>query len=214
MKASFESFAKVPESLNSNDAAPLLCAGVTVFNSLRNMNIKPGQLVAVQGIGGLGHLGIQFARKMGFKVAAISTSDAKKELALELGAHLYIDTSKDDAVKILQSHGGAKCILTTAFDTKAMSKLVDGLSVSGILLVVGADHQTFDVTPLQLIGGRRCIQGWPSGSAQDSQETLEFAALHGIRSYSEAYPATKVNEAYDRMMSNQARFRVVLNPEF
>jgi len=208
----WESLARVPASLKAEEAAPLLCAGVTVYNALRNADARSGDLVAVQGIGGLGHLGIQFARKMGFKVVAVSTGSDKKELALKLGAHHYIDTSKDNAVEELKKLGGAKIVLTTAFDSKAMSSLVDGLTPSGTLLIVGADMKALDINPVQLLMKRIRVQGWPSGRPIDSEETLKFAADFGISSMSESYPLEKAQEAYDRMLTNKQRFRVVLVP--
>jgi len=208
----WESLARVPESLKAEEAAPMLCAGVTVFNSLRNSNARAGDLVVVQGVGGLGHLGLQFARKMGFCVVAVSTGADKKELALKLGAHHYIDTSKDKPVEELKKLGGAKIILTTVTDSKAMSSLVDGLCPGGTLLVVGGDTKSLEVTPFQLIIGRTNVQGWPGGRPIDSEETLKFAAANGITSMSEVYPLEKAQEGYERMMSNKQRFRVVLVP--
>jgi len=208
----WESLARVPDSLKAEEAAPLLCAGVTVFNSLRNMSAKAGDLVAVQGIGGLGHLGVQFARRMGFRVAAVSTGADKKDLATKLGAHYYIDASKGKAVEELKKLGGAKVIMTTAFDSKAMSSLVDGLCPGGVLLILGADQKSLDVTPVQLIGSRTSVQGWPSGRPIDSEETLKFAAANEIYSMSEVYPLEKAQEAFERMLSNKQRFRVVLTP--
>jgi 2-desacetyl-2-hydroxyethyl bacteriochlorophyllide A dehydrogenase len=208
----WESLARVPESLKAEEAAPLLCAGVTVYNALRHSNAKAGDLVAVQGIGGLGHLGIQFARKMGYRVAAVSSGADKKELALKLGAHDYIDASKENAAAALKKLGGAKVVLTTAFDSKAMSSLTDGLCAGGTLLVVGADVKPLEVTPLQLIVNRANVQGWPSGRPVDSEETLKFAAVHGVYAMAEVYPLEKAQEAYERMMSNKQRFRVVLVP--
>jgi len=204
--------ARVPESLKAEEAAPLLCAGVTCFNALRHTDAKPGDVVVVQGIGGLGHLGIQFARKMGFVVVAVSTGSDKKELAMKLGAHYYFDASKDKPVEELKKLGGAKIVLTTAFDSKAMSSLMDGIRADGTLLIVGADMKPLEVTPLQLIMKRTRIQGWPSGRPIDSEQTLNFAAANGIYSMSEIYPLEKAQEAFDRMLSNKARFRVVLVP--
>jgi len=183
-----------------------------VYNGLRNTDSKPGDLVAVQGIGGLGHLAIQFARKMGYRVAAVSTGADKKELATKLGAHYYIDSSKQNAVEELKKLGGAKVVLTTAFDAKAMSTLVDGLSASGTLLILGADGKSLDINPVQLIMSRIRVQGWPSGRPIDSEETLKFAAENGVASMSEVYPLEKAQQAYENMMANKARFRLVLVP--
>jgi len=210
MVAPWEALAAVPANLSSADAAPLLCAGLTVFNSMRNMKVMPGSLVAIQGIGGLGHYAVQFARKMGFRVAAISTSDDKRQLATELGAHDYIDTSKVKAAEALQKLGGAKMIVATAFDSKAVAGLVDGLGQDGILLVLGAAHDAMAISSIGLISQRRVVQGWPSGVPQDAEDTMAFAALQGIKSYVETFPLEKAQEAFDRMMSNKARFRVVI----
>jgi len=208
----WESLARVPESLKAEEAAPLLCAGVTCYNALRNSAARSGDLVVIQGIGGLGHLGIQFARNMGFRVAAVSSGADKKELALKLGAHYYIDASKEDGVEALKKLGGAKVVLTTAFDSKAMSSLVNGISPGGTLLVVGADMKSLEITPVQLIMNRVNVQGWPSGRPVDSEDTLKFAAANNIYSMAESYPLEKAQEAFDRMMSNKQRFRVVLVP--
>ena len=166
--------------------------------------------MAVQGIGGLGHLGIQFAKKMGMRVAAISTGDSKKELVTKLGAEYYIDTSKDPASKQLQALGGAKLVLATAPNAKSMGDLINGLGTNGKLLVVGADADTFEVSPLQILGNRGCVCGWPSGTATDSTDTINFAKHQGIESMNEVYSLDQAQEAYDRMMSGKARFRVVI----
>jgi len=208
----WESLARVPESIKAEEAAPLLCAGVTVYNSLRHSSAKPGDVVAVQGIGGLGHLGVQFARKMGYIVVAISTGSDKKELATKLGAHYYIDSSKQNPVEELKKLGGAKVVLTTALDSKAMSSLVGGLTNSGTLLIVGADVKPLDISPVQLIPNRINVQGWPAGRPIDSEETLRFAAANGIYSMSEVFPLEKAQDAFERMMSNKQRFRVVIVP--
>ncbi len=205
-----DALAAVPDELSSAEAAPLLCAGVTVYNSLRNSAARAGDLVAVQGIGGLGHLGIQYARQMGFRTVALGRSKDKEPLAKKLGAHRYIDTAETNAVEALQKLGGANVILTTAPDSKSMSAVVDGLAPGGKLLVVGADMQPLSISPLQLIMARRSVVGWPSGTAKDSEDTLNFSALSGVRPMIEKYPLEKVAEAYDQMISGRARFRVVL----
>ncbi len=210
MVAPQEALAAVPDSLDSVAAAPLLCAGVTTFNSLRNSGARAGDLVAVHAIGGLGHLGIQYARKLGFRTVALSRGGDKRALALELGAHEYIDTDKGDAAAALQRLGGARVILATAPSAQLTGKLVDGLARNGTLVVLGATPEPIQVSPLQLIGKRRRIQGWPSGTAKDSEETLAFSALSGVASRNEVFPLEKAEDAYQRMMSNKARFRVVI----
>jgi len=210
MIASADALAAIPDSLSPIEAAPILCAGITTFNSLRHSGAVAGDLVAVQGLGGLGHLGIQFASKMGFRTVAIGRGKDKEALALKLGAARYLDT---DAVKVaeeLTKMGGASVILATAPDSKAMSALIDGLGVGGKLLVVGASADPISVTPIQLIGQRRAIQGWPSGTARDSEDTLNFCALTGIRPMVETFPLEQAAAGYERMLSGKARFRVVL----
>jgi alcohol dehydrogenase/propanol-preferring alcohol dehydrogenase len=202
--------AKVPESLSSADAAPLLCAGITTFNALRHAGAMPGDTVAILGIGGLGHLAVQFANKMGYHTVAIARGSDKEKFAKELGAHVYIDSESPEAVKSLANIGGAKVILATAASSKAMSPWVDGLSIGGSLVIVGASHEALDINPLQLIPGRKSVKGWPSGTAQDSEDCMNFAALTGIKPMLEKYPFDKVSDAYQRMMSGAARFRVVL----
>jgi D-arabinose 1-dehydrogenase-like Zn-dependent alcohol dehydrogenase len=210
MIAQAEAVAAMPDDLPADEAAPLLCAGITVFNSLRNAGARAGDTVAVQGIGGLGHLGIQYARQMGFRTIAIGRGGDKKALATKLGAHDYIDTSEGDPAQALQKLGGAKIILATAPDSKSMSALIDGLAADGKMLVVGAGFESLTVTPLQLIGGRKAIQGWPSGTAKDSEETLQFSSLSGVRPMIERYPLEKAADAYQQMITGKARFRVVL----
>jgi len=210
MIARSEALAAIPDSISPAEAAPMLCAGVTTFNSLRHSGAVAGDLVAVQGLGGLGHLGIQFASKMGFRTVAIGRGKDKERLALELGATSYLDTDTANVAAELTKMGGASVILATAPNSKAMSNLIDGLGVGGTLLVVGASADPIHVTPLQLIGQRRSIQGWPSGKAQDSQDALNFCALTGIRPMTETFPLEKAAAAYDRMLSGKARFRVVL----
>jgi D-arabinose 1-dehydrogenase-like Zn-dependent alcohol dehydrogenase len=210
MVAPVEALASVPESLSDAEAAPLLCAGITTFNALRHSGAFPGDLVAVQGVGGLGHLGIQFANKSGFKVAAIGRGPENAALAKKLGASVYIDSKATNAAEELQKLGGAQVILATAPSSKAMSELIDGLGPNGKLMVVGADVAPIEVTPIQLIFGSRTIQGWASGTPTDSEDTLRFAELTGVRAMIETYPLEKAAEAYARMLSGEAEFRVVL----
>jgi D-arabinose 1-dehydrogenase-like Zn-dependent alcohol dehydrogenase len=210
MVAPVEALVAMPESLSDIDAAPLLCAGVTTYNSLRHSGALPGDLVAVQGIGGLGYLGIQFAQKFGYKVAAIGRGSENAALATRLGASIYIDSQSTNAAQELQKLGGAKVILATAPSSKAMSELVDGLGPSGKLIVVGATFDPIEVTPIQLITGSRTIQGWSTGIPADSEDTLRFAELSGVRPMIETYPLERAAEAYARMLSGKAQFRVVL----
>jgi D-arabinose 1-dehydrogenase-like Zn-dependent alcohol dehydrogenase len=210
MVAPVEALAAIPEALDSAEAAPLLCAGITTYNALRHSGALPGDLVAVQGIGGLGHLGIQFANKFGYKVAAVGRGSGNEALAKKLGASVYIDSKATNAAEELQKLGGAQVILATAPSSKAMSEMIDGLGINGKLLVVGATMDPIEATPLQLISGSRCIQGWSSGIPTDSEDTLRFAELTGVRPMIEKYPLEKAAEAYARMMSGDAQFRVVL----
>ena len=210
MVAPVEALAAIPEGLSDAEAAPLLCAGITTFNALRHSGAFPGDLVAVQGIGGLGHLGIQFANKFGYKVAAIGRGPANAALAKKLGASVYIDSKAKNAAGELQKLGGAQVILATAPNSKSMSALIDGLGPNGKLLVVGATFDPIEVTPLQLITGSRAIQGWWSGIPTDAEDTLRFAELTGVRPMIETYPLEKAAEAYARMISGEAQFRVVL----
>jgi len=210
MVAPAEAVAAMPDDLPADEAAPLLCAGITVFNALRNSGARVGDLVAVQGIGGLGHLGIQYARQMGFRTVAIGRGKDKQPLAEKLGAHEYLDTGSGAPAEGLQKLGGARVILATAPDSKSMSALIDGLAGNGSLVIVGAGMESLTVTPLQLIGGRKAIQGWASGTGKDSEDTLRFSALSGVRPMIERYPLAKAAEAYDQMISGRARFRVVL----
>jgi D-arabinose 1-dehydrogenase-like Zn-dependent alcohol dehydrogenase len=212
MIAPQEALAAIPDDLTAIEAAPLLCAGITTFNSLRNSGAGPGDLVAILGIGGLGHLGVQFAVKMGFNTAAIARGPDKAKLALELGAHRYIDSEAEDAAKVLAGLGGAKVIVATVTNAKAMSALIEGLGVDGKLLVVGVSPEPIGVSPLQLIGKRRSVAGWPSGRASDSEDTMRFSALEGIRPMIEIVPLTEAAKGYARMMKGDARFRVVLVP--
>ena len=210
MNAPQEALVAIPETLSDADAAPLLCAGITTYNALRHSGAMPGDLVAVQGIGGLGHLGVQFAAKFGYKVAAIGRGPENAPLAKKLGAAVYIDSQAMNAAEALQQMGGAKAILATAPSAKAMSGLIDGLGPNGKLLVVGADAEPIQVSPFQLIPMSRSVQGWASGTPADTDDTLQFAELSGVRAMIETYPLEKVEEAYARMMSGKAVFRVVL----
>jgi D-arabinose 1-dehydrogenase-like Zn-dependent alcohol dehydrogenase len=210
MVAPVEALVAIAESLNDAEAAPLLCAGITTYNALRHSGAFPGDLVAVLGIGGLGHLGIQFANKFGYKVAAIGRGSENAALAKKLGANVYIDSQSTNAVEALQKLGGAQVILATAPSSKAMSELIDGLGPNGKLIVIGASFDPIEVTPIQLISGSRTIQGWAAGTPADSEDTLRFAELTGVRPMIETYPLEKAAEAYARMMSGNAQFRVVL----
>jgi D-arabinose 1-dehydrogenase-like Zn-dependent alcohol dehydrogenase len=210
MVAPIEALAAIPDSLSDVEAAPLLCAGITTYNALRHSGALPGDLVAVQGVGGLGHLGIQFANKFGYKVAAIGRGPENAALARQLGATVYIDSKATDAANALQKLGGAQVILATAPSSKAMSELINGLGPNGKLMVIGATFDPIEVTPLQLISGSKSIQGWASGTPTDSEDTLRFAELSGVRPMIETYPLEKAGEAYARMMSGNAQFRVVL----
>jgi D-arabinose 1-dehydrogenase-like Zn-dependent alcohol dehydrogenase len=210
MVARQEALAAIPEGMRSQDAAPLLCAGVTTFNSLRNMDARPGDLVAVQGIGGLGHLGIQYARKLGFRTVAISRGQDKHALALELGAHAYVDAEREPPADALQRLGGARVIMVTASSSRLAGELMAGLGRNGTLLLLGAGPEPITLSGLPMIGKRLRVQGWPSGVPQDSQDTLAFSALAPVRSHNEVFPLERAAEAYERMLGNRARFRVVL----
>ena len=210
MVAPMEALVAIPESLGDVEAAPLLCAGITTYNALRHSGAFPGDLVAVQGIGGLGHLGIQLANKFGYKVAAIGRGSENASLAKKLGASVYIDSQSTNAAEALQELGGAQVIVATAPSSKAMSELIDGLGPNGKLMVIGATFDPIEVTPIQLISGSRTIQGWAAGTPADSEDTLRFAELTGVRPLIETYPLEKVSEAYSRMLSGKAQFRVVL----
>ena len=210
MVAPVEALVAIPDSLSDAEAAPLLDAGTTTFGALRRSGASPGDLVAVQGIGGLGHLGIQFANKFGYRVAAIGRGSENAALAKKLGANLYIDSTAVSAAVALQELGGARVILATAPSSKAMSELFDGLGPNGELMVVGAAFDPLEVTPAQLINGSRTIQGWAAGTPADSEDTLRFAELAGVRPMIETYPLEKAAEAYARMLSGKAQFRCVL----
>ena len=200
----------VPNDLTPVEAAPLMCAGITTFNALRNTNARAGDVVAVLGLGGLGHLGVQYAVKMGFKTIGIARGPDKEPLARKLGAHHYIDSQAQDPAAELVKLGGARVILATVTNGDAMSAVQGGLSLNGTLVVIGA-AESLKVSPLVLLSGRRSVKGWYSGTAIDSQDTLKFSVLAGVRSMNEVYPLEKTAEGYDRMMSGKARFRVVLN---
>ena len=210
MVAPVEALVPIPDSLSDAEAAPLLCAGITTFNALRHSGASPGDLVAVVGVGGLGHLGIQFANKFGYRVAAIGRGSENAALAKKLGASVYIDSKAASPAEELRKLGGAQAILATAPSSKAMSELIDGLAPNGRLMVIGVAFDPIEVTPAQLISGSRAIQGWSSGTAADSEDTLRFAELTGVRPMIETYPLEKAAEAYARMISGKAKFRVVL----
>jgi len=210
MLAPVEALVAIPESLNAAEAAPLLCAGITTFNALRHSGAMPGDLVAVLGIGGLGHLGIQFANKFGYKVAAIGRGPENAALAKKLGASVYIDSKSTNGAEALQKLGGAQVILATAPSSKSMSELIDGLAPNGKLMVIGVTFEPIEVTPVQLITGSRAIQGWAAGTPSDSEDTLRFAELTGVRPMIETYPLERAAEGYARMLSGNAQFRVVL----
>jgi D-arabinose 1-dehydrogenase-like Zn-dependent alcohol dehydrogenase len=210
MVSPVEALAAIPDTLAAAEAAPLLCAGITTFNSLRHSGAMPGDLVGVQGIGGLGHLGIQFANKFGYKVAAVGRGPGNAALAKKLGAAVYIDSKATNAAQELQKLGGARVILATAPNSKSMSELVDGLGPHGKLMVIGAAFDPIEVTPVQLIVGSHSIQGWWAGTPADSEDALRFSELTGVRPMIETYPLARAGEAYARMMSGDAQFRVVL----
>ena len=210
MIAPVGALALIPEGLSAVDAGPLMCAGITTFNSLRNSGALPGDLVAVLGVGGLGHLGIQFAAKMGFKTVAIARGKDKEPLVMKLGAQHYIDSQTQDAAAELNKLGGAKVILATVTSGKAMSAVLGGLAVNGKLIVLGAADEPLEVDAGLFIVGRRSIIGWPSGTSIDSQDTLAFSVLTGVRVMTEVFPLERAAEAYEHMMSGKARFRAVL----
>ena len=210
MVAPVEALVAMPDTLGDAEAAPLLCAGITTFNALRHSGALPGDLVAVQGIGGLGHLGIQFANKFGYKVAAIGRGSENAALAKKLGATAYIDSKSGNAAEALQEMGGAQVILATAPSSKSMSGLIDGLAPNGRLMVIGVDSGPIEVTPIQLISKSRTIQGWAAGTPPDCEDTLRCACLTGVRPMIETFPLERAGEAYARMMSGHAQFRVVL----
>jgi D-arabinose 1-dehydrogenase-like Zn-dependent alcohol dehydrogenase len=210
MVAPADALALIPDELSPVDAAPLLCAGVTTYNALRESGARPGDLVAIQGIGGLGHLGVQFAAKMGFRTVAIARGEEKKALALQLGAHIYLDSETQDVAAELTRLGGAKTILATVTSGKAMSALIPGLAVRGKLVVVGVGMDPIEVSAADLVLGSRSVVGHAAGASIDSQDTLAFSALSGVRPTIETMPLERAAEAYDKMMRNEARFRMVL----
>ena len=209
MVAPAEGIAAIPEELSAVEAAPLMCAGITTFNCLRNSGARSGDVVAILGLGGLGHLGVQYAAKMGFRTVGIARGKDKEPLAMKLGAHHYIDSQSQDPAAELLKLGGAKVILATATNAEAMSAVSGGLGVNGTLMIIGA-VPSMQISPIQLLMGRQSVKGWYSGMAIDSQDTLAFSVLSGVRAMNEVYPLEKAPEAYERMMSGKARFRVVL----
>jgi D-arabinose 1-dehydrogenase-like Zn-dependent alcohol dehydrogenase len=210
MIAPTEALAIIPDELSATDAAPLMCAGITTYNALRNSGARVGDIVAILGIGGLGHLGVQFAAKMGFRTIAIARGKDEEELVKKLGARLYIDNRSQNAVEELNKLGGAKVILATVPSGKAMSEILGGLAVNGKLVIIGASDQPIEVPPFLFIQGRRSLVGWPSGTSIDSQDTLSFSVLSGVRSMNEVFPLERAAEAYELMMNGKARFRCVL----
>lgn len=209
MIAPISAVARFPEELSPVDAAPLMCAGVTTFNALRNSGARPGDVVAVLGLGGLGHLGVQYAARMGFIVVAIARGKDKESLARQLGASIYIDSKSQDPAAELLKLGGASAVIATVTAGDAMSAVLGGLAVKGTLIVIGAP-ESLTVSPFVLIGGSRSVKGWYSGTSIDSQDTLAFSARTNVHSMNEVFPLERVNDAYDRMMGGKARFRVVL----
>jgi len=209
MIAPVSAVARFPDGLSPVDAAPLLCAGITTFNALRNCGARPGDIVAVLGLGGLGHLGVQYAAKMGFKTVAIARGKDKEPLARQLGAAIYIDTQSQDPAAELLKLGGASVIISTVTNGEAMGAVQGGLAINGTLILLGV-AESMQLSPMSLISGRRSVKGWYSGTSTDSQDTLAFSARAGVRSMNETFPLGRVSEAYDRMISGKARFRVVL----
>lgn len=201
---------RLPQEVDAAEAAPLLCAGVTTYNALRHSGAQPGDLVAVQGVGGLGHLGVQYARRMGMRTVAISSGPDKRDLAVELGAHYYIDARQEVPAEALQKLGGAQAILATAPNADAISQLIDGLGPNGRMMIIGATADPVQVVPTQIIGGRKSIQGFACGHATDSEDTINFSVLTDVRARVETFPLRDAARAYERMMTNQARFRAVL----
>ncbi len=210
MVAPIEALARIPDDLSNMEAAPLLCAGITTFNSLRNSGARAGDVVAVLGVGGLGHLGVQFAAKMGFSTVAIARGKEKEAMAKKLGAHHYIDSSAENVAQALTALGGAKVILATVTSGKAMSATIGGLAIDGKLIMVGISEEPVEVPIVKFIVGRRSVQGWPCGTSADSEDTLAFSVQMGIRPMVEEFSLERAAEAYDRMMSGNAQFRVVL----
>ena len=210
MVAPAEAVAKIPEELSSVEGAPLLCAGNTTFETLRHSGAKPGDVVAIQGLGGLGHLAVQFANKMGFHTVALSRGKDKEQQAFELGAHVYIDTTTQDPAEELKKLGGARVIVATAPNSKAIASLLGGLAYEGKLLIVAGDGEPMMISPVQLLGGHVTIQGYTAGDAQASEDTLRFSVLTGTRPMVEVFPLEQAAEAYEKMMTSKVRFRAVL----
>ncbi len=209
MLAHVSALARVPTQLDGVESAPLLCAGITTFNALRNSGARAGELVAIHGVGGLGHLGIQFAARLGFRVVAVSRGEDKEQLARSLGAHEYINSERGDPAAALRALGGARAILATVTDAKAMQSIVGGLGPNGTMLVIGAVGP-FPINSLELLSKRAAVKGWYSGTSVDSEDTLLFSQQTKVASMNEVYPLEQAQAAYDRMMSGKARFRVVL----
>ncbi len=205
-----EAVVRIPDGIGDAEAAPLLCAGITTFNALRHSPAGPGDLVAVQGLGGLGHLAVQFASRMGFRTIALARGADKRAFALELGATDYVDTTAENPAAALAARGGAAVVLATAPSADAVTSVLDGIAPGGQLLLVAAVFEPMPISALALIGARRSVQGWPSGTAKDSEETLAFAVQTGIRPRIETYPLERVDAAFERMHSGKARFRAVL----
>jgi D-arabinose 1-dehydrogenase-like Zn-dependent alcohol dehydrogenase len=210
MIAHSDALARIPDDVPPVEAGPLVCAGVTTFNALRNAGARAGQLVAILGIGGLGHLGVQYAAKMGFKTVAIARGADKEALAKKLGAHVYLDNSTQDIAKELQKMGGARIILATVTAAEAMTQAADGLGIDGQLLIVGAAEKPIQFNSTQAISFRSGVRAWYSGTSMDSQETLAFSALSGVRPMTQTFPLEKYQEAYDAMMNSTVRFRAVI----
>jgi D-arabinose 1-dehydrogenase-like Zn-dependent alcohol dehydrogenase len=210
MLAPVEALVSIPDGLSDVDAAPLMCAGSNTYNALRHAGAMPGDLVAVQGIGGLGHLGIQFASKFGYRVAAVGRGAQIESLAMKLGADMYIDSKAKNAAAELQKLGGAKVIIATAPDAKAMTEMIGGLGPNGRLVLIGVSTNPIEVPPVQLIRGGKTMEGWAGVTPADTDDALRFAELRGVRAMIETYPLEKAAEAYARMMSGDAEFRVVL----
>lgn len=213
MVAPAEALVLIPNGLSPKEAGPLLCAGITTYNSLRHSGARPGDLVAVLGVGGLGHLAVQFASKMGFETAAIARGKEKEPLARRLGARHYIDSQAQNVAEEMKKLGGAKVMLATVTSGKAITAALGGLGIGGRLIILGVSSEPIEVTTVQMVGGRQSVAGWPSGTSADSEDTLAFSVLTGVRSMNEVYPLERAAEAYDRMMSGRARFRVVLTME-
>ncbi len=211
MLISAAALAAIPDTISATDAGPLLCAGVTTYNSLRNSGARPGDIVAILGLGGLGHLAVQFAAKMGFETIAIARGKDKEPFAKKLGAKQYLDSESQNVASELEKLGGARVILSTVTSGKAVNAVLDGMGINGKTILVGSPDQPIEITGRLLIGGRRSISGWPSGAPIDSQDTLKFCALTGVRPMTEVYPLERAPDAYERMLSGKARFRVVLS---